>query len=98
MSLDESLRSLVAAEVGPLVERIDRLTAIVEELRPPKWLSVDEAAKRLGCSTQTVAAMCKRGDLVHRRAGRRVLISSESLRPTDPAQIAMLARAARAGT
>ena len=93
--LDETLRSLVAAEVGPLVLRIDRLTALVEELRPAQWLSVDETAKRLSCSIQTITAMCKRGELVHRRAGRRLLISAESIRPTDPAEIATLARTAR---
>lgn len=93
--LDETLRFLVAAEVGPLVQRIDRLTALVEELRPAQWLSVDETARRLSCSAQTVTAMAKRGELVHRRAGRRLLVSAESIRPTDPATVARLAREAR---
>jgi excisionase family DNA binding protein len=93
--LDETLRFLVAAEVGPLVQRIDRLTALVEGLRPAQWLSVGETAKYLACSTQTVTAMVKRGELTHRRAGRRLLISAESIRPTDPAEIATLARTAR---
>jgi len=93
--LDETLRFLVAAEVGPLVQRIDRLTALVEELRPAQWLSVDETAKRLSCSTQTVTTMCARGELTHRRAGRRLLIDSSSLKATDPADVARLSREAR---
>jgi excisionase family DNA binding protein len=93
--LDETLRSLVAAEVGPLVRSIERLTALVEELRPAQWLSVDETAKRLACSTQTVVAMVHRGELVHRRAGRRLLIAAASLRPADRSTVARLAREAR---
>ena len=93
--LDETLRSLVAAEVGPLVQRIDRLTALVEELRPAQWLSVDETARRLSCSAQTVTSMCARGELAHRRAGRRLLVSAESIRPTDPGTVATLVRIAR---
>lgn len=93
--LDETLRFLVAAEVGPLVQRIDRLTALVEELRPAQWLSVDETAKCLACSTQTVTAMVKCGELAHRRAGRRLLIDAASLRPADPATVSQLAREAR---
>jgi excisionase family DNA binding protein len=93
--LDETLRFLVAAEVGPLVQRIDRLTALVEELRPAQWLSVDKTAKCLACSTQTVTAMCARGELQHRRAGRRLLIAAASLRPAAPATVNRLAREAR---
>ena len=95
MNLDETLRSIVAVEVAPLVQRIDRLTALVEELRPAQWLSVDEAARRLGISTQTVTVMCKRGELAHRRAGRRLLVDAASLRPTDTATVSRLAREAR---
>ncbi|MGB8294731.1 MAG: helix-turn-helix domain-containing protein [Polyangia bacterium] len=95
MNLDEVLRAAVAAEVGPLVQRIDRLTALVEALRPAQWLSVDETAKRLSCSPQTVTAMAKRGELIFRRAGRRLLVSAESIRPADPAEISRLSREAR---
>lgn len=95
MSLDESLAAVVAEAVAPILAELRDLRATVEALRPPQFISVDEAAKRLDVSTQTITAMCKRGELVHRRAGRRLLVSAESIRPTDPATVARLAREAR---
>jgi len=95
MTVDESLRSLVAAEVAPLALRIERLAALVEKLQPPQFVSIDETAKRLSCSAQTVTAMCRRGELVHRRAGRRVLVDASSLRPADPSTVSRLSREAR---
>ena len=95
MSLDESLAAVVAEAVAPILAELRDLRATVEALRPPQFISVDEAAKRLDVSTQTITAMCKRGELVHGRAGRRLLVSAESIRPTDPATVARLAREAR---
>jgi excisionase family DNA binding protein len=95
VSLDESLAAVVTEAMAPLVSELRELRAAVETLRPPQFISVDEAAKRLDVSTQTITAMCKRGELVHRRAGRRVLVSAESIRPTDPATVARLSREAR---
>jgi excisionase family DNA binding protein len=95
VSLDESLAAVVAEAVAPILAELRDLRATVEALRPPQFISVDEAAKRLDVSTQTITAMCKRGELVHRRAGRRLLVSAESIRPTDPATVARLAREAR---
>jgi excisionase family DNA binding protein len=69
--------------------------AEVRATLPPRMLSVAEAAERMGVSTQTIAAMGRRGDIVTRRAGRRVLVDAASLRPTDPATVARAAREAR---
>ncbi len=98
MNLDAALAEVVREAQAPLIAEIRELRALVEELRPAQWLSVDEAAKRLGCSTQTVTAMCARGELTHRRAGRRLLIDGNSLRPVSPDDIATLARTARGRT
>ena len=94
MTLDAALAAVVAEAMVPVVAELRELRATVETLRPPEFISVDEAAKRLDVSPQTITAMCKRGELVHRRAGRRLLISA-SLTPTDPARVAELAREAR---
>lgn len=95
MTLDAALAAVVREAQAPLIAEIRELRTIVESLQPPQFVSVDEAARRLGCSTQTVAAMVKRGELAHRRAGRRLLIDASALRPADPATVARLAREAR---
>lgn len=93
--LDAALAAVVSEAMAPVVTELRELRAAVDALRPPQFISVDEAAKRLDVSTQTITAMCKRGELAHRRAGRRVLIDAASLRPTDPATVARLVREAR---
>ena len=53
------------------------------------------AAKALGIDSRTILAMAARGEIITRRAGRRVLVDAASLRPPSREQIAELARAAR---
>jgi excisionase family DNA binding protein len=98
VTLDAALAAVVREAQAPLIAEIRELRTIVESLQPPQFVSVDEAAKRLSCSPQTVVAMVKRNELVSRRAGRRLLVDSSSLKPAAPAAIAAAARAARAGT
>lgn len=69
--------------------------AAVREALPSRWLNLGEAAELLGVDARTVSAMAKRGELVTRRAGRRVLVAASSLRPVDAAAIAALAAEAR---
>jgi excisionase family DNA binding protein len=95
MTIDAVLAAVVSEALAPVVTELRELRATVEALRPPQFISVDEAAKRLDVSTQTITAMCKRGELVHRRAGRRLLISAASLKTPDPATVARLAAEAR---
>jgi excisionase family DNA binding protein len=92
----------IAAEVStalaPVLAELHAARVELAEIRaalPPRLLSIAEAAECMGISPQTVTAMCKRGELVHRRAGRRLLVSAESIRPADPARVAELAREAR---
>lgn len=43
------------------------------------WLTLEQAAERLGCSTDAVRMRAKRGRLNSRRQGRRVYVSRESV-------------------
>ena len=43
------------------------------------WLTLEQAAERLGCSTDAVRMRAKRGRLSSRRQGRRVYVSRESV-------------------
>jgi excisionase family DNA binding protein len=54
---------------------------IEEVLRRPErpWLTLDEAAERLGCSRDAVRMRVKRGRLEARHQGRRVYISADSV-------------------
>ena len=44
-----------------------------------KWLTVEQAAERLACSPDAVRMRCSRGRLEHRRQGRRLYVSAESV-------------------
>lgn len=100
MSIEADLAAVVSAAVAPMVAELRALRIEVAALRAvsvPQYLSVEQAAERLGVSSQTVLCMAHRGDLVSRRAGRRILIDPASLRaPTrdDVAAGAIKARGA----
>jgi excisionase family DNA binding protein len=68
-----------------LVERIaERAAAIVLERSTiaesgSPWLTLDQAAQRLGCSVDAVRMRARRGRLVTKHQGRRVYVSRESV-------------------
>jgi excisionase family DNA binding protein len=98
MTLDESLRAAVGDVVAPLVAELAGLREQVAALlqsNPPQLLSVADAAQRMGVCAATIRRMCASGELVHRRCGRRIVVSVESIKPTDPSTVARLAREAR---
>jgi excisionase family DNA binding protein len=71
----ELLRPLVADAVRDEVDH-----AIADRLHPPKrWLTLAEAAERLGCSPDAVRMRVRRGRLEHRYQGRRVYVSADSV-------------------
>jgi hypothetical protein len=82
--LTRAEESQAIALIPALVERIEHLTGIIESM-----------ASRLGVDPRTCVAMSERGEIVTRRAGRRVLVDAASLRPADPSTVARLAREAR---
>jgi excisionase family DNA binding protein len=49
------------------------------EKRERVWLTLKEAAERLGCSPDAVRMRVKRGRLDHRRQGRRLYVSALSI-------------------
>jgi excisionase family DNA binding protein len=81
----------VLAELASLRQQV---TALVQS-SPPQFFSVAEAAKRAGLCEWTIRRMAKAGELVSRRAGRRLLIDSSSLKATDPGTVSRLSREAR---
>jgi excisionase family DNA binding protein len=98
VTIDQALRAAVVDAVAPLAGEIRDLRTEVAALRAtslPQFISVDEAATRLDVVPLTIRRMVARGEVVHRRAGRRILIDASSLRPADPATVASLARIAR---
>ena len=46
---------------------------------PEPWVAVDAAARLLGVSERTVRRAVARGDLEHRRVGRRLLIARRAV-------------------
>jgi hypothetical protein len=81
-SIKESIANAVDQKVAPLIQRIDRLTAVIEALRAvtqPRLLTTDEAANVLKCCTASVHAHAKQGRILYTRRGNRLLCASEDL-------------------
>ena len=75
-ALTDALRPLVVEVVDQeLDRRLDRL----ERDTGPRWLTLDQAAARLGCSRDAVRMRARRGRLEHRYQGRRLYISADSV-------------------
>ena len=83
--MSERLELTVPAE---LVEAIaERAAAIVVERLAherrdddgARWLTLAQAAERLGCSPDAVRMRVKRGRLDHRRQGRRLYVAAASV-------------------
>jgi hypothetical protein len=70
----DALDELVAARVA---EELARLDAAGDN--GPRWLTLDQAAGRLGCSPAAVRMRANRGRLETRRHGRRVYVSAASV-------------------
>jgi hypothetical protein len=90
-----------AADVAALDVKLDRLTMLVESLAarlPDQWLPVKVAAdeEHCNCDPRTLVSAGERGEITIKRVGRRVLVLASSLRPKPAAEIAALARSARA--
>jgi hypothetical protein len=91
----------IAAEVSvALAPVLAELAAVRAELAavraslPSQWISLRDAAERMGVDPRTVVSMGERGDIVTRKAGRRRLVLGSSLAPVDQAVVAAAARRA----
>ena len=69
----QALEELVAERV-----RVE-LAAAATTANGRAWLTLDEAADRLGCTADAIRMRVKRGRLESRRQGRRVYVSRESV-------------------
>jgi hypothetical protein len=80
----ERLEALVGPAIAEAVLDVLR-EELGAELRPaarhdaPRWLTLEQAASRLGCSPDAVRMRAKRGRLEPRRQGRRLYVSAASV-------------------
>jgi excisionase family DNA binding protein len=100
MSLDLALGEVVRQAVAPLVAELAELREQIAALRAPAqpeptMLSVREFAARAGISQCTCRRRVSDGTIASVRVGASIRIPAASLRPTDPATVARLAREAR---
>jgi excisionase family DNA binding protein len=96
--IEEAIRAAVVAAIAPLTEEIRQLRSEVEALRtavPPSLVNIEQAAAKLGVSTQTVWRWCKRGEIKSTRVGHRWMIDLANLRARDADDVAAAARVAR---
>jgi hypothetical protein len=87
-----------SADVAQVLAELREMRAELAQVRaalPTTWISLRDAAQRMGVDPRTVAAMGERGEIVTRRAGRRWLVDAASLKTRDPAEISEMARKAR---
>jgi excisionase family DNA binding protein len=67
-------------------ERVEQtLMDRVGHPRERRWLTLSEAAERLGCTPDAVRMRIHRGRLDHRRHGRRLYVSAASVDRLGPA-------------
>jgi excisionase family DNA binding protein len=79
-SLEDGIREVLRPVVVDVVR--DELDGLVEErlIRERKrWLTLAEAAERLGCSPDAVRMRARRGRLEHRYQGRRMYVSADAV-------------------
>src|SRR5690242_13395098 len=70
----DALDDLVAERVAAELARLD-----AQRDPGPRWLTLEQAAERLGCSPAAVRMRANRGRLATRRHGRRVYVSAASV-------------------
>lgn len=98
MTVDAAITEALARALAPVLDELRAVRAELTEVRaclPPRFVSLKETASAIGVDPRTLMAMAERGEIVVRRAGRRVLVDAASLRPPSREQIAELARSAR---
>jgi excisionase family DNA binding protein len=82
----DRLAALLSAELLELVEALvdERVAVAIAPTSAAgttvaRWLTLDQAAERLGCTTDAIRMRVKRGRLEHRRQGRRLYVSADSV-------------------
>ncbi len=98
MTVEESIRAAIAAELAPLRAEVARLAVQVEAMRnaiPPALVPVREAAQALGVSEITIRRRISQGLIPSVRIGRSVRVDLAALKAPDPDEVAHLANVAR---
>lgn len=73
--LDEKLRTIIREELEFLIQKINR---------DPKILTRDAAASKIGVCPNTISDYVKRGQLINRGIGRKILILESDLEGIKP--------------
>jgi Helix-turn-helix domain len=78
-NLEDGLREVLRPLVVEVVR--EEVVGLAEErlADQKRWLTLAEAAKRLGCSPDAVRMRARRGRLEHRYQGRRLYVSAASI-------------------
>jgi excisionase family DNA binding protein len=84
MSPRDCLRAALAPELIDALEELvaERVAAALAAQPDPTaaaWLTLEQAAERLGCSRDAVRMRAGRGRLATRRHGRRLYVSAASV-------------------
>lgn len=103
MTIDSAITEAVAVAMAPVLAElralrteVARLASLAAPAAPePSMLSIRRFAERAGLSTCTVRRRLKDGSLPSVRVGGAVRIPASALQPSNSAQVAELARAAR---
>ena len=74
------LEAIVANLAAAILDVIrEELAARPANPTEPRWLTLEQAGERLGCSPDAVRMRVKRGRLEARRHGRRIYVSATSV-------------------
>jgi Helix-turn-helix domain len=76
--LVDALRPLIAELLEPLERRLDDLERQLNG-GERRWITLEEAARRLDCSPNAVRMRVSRGRLEARHQGRRLYVSADSV-------------------
>lgn len=85
MTARDRLAAALAPELLAALEQLvdERVAVALAAVEPAgdgaRWLTLDQAADRLGCTADAVRMRVKRGRLESRKQGRRVYVSARSV-------------------
>ncbi|WP_414897683.1 helix-turn-helix domain-containing protein [Rhodovulum sp. YEN HP10] len=68
----QQLIAVDAAALAEVLARLDRIEAKIAP--PPQWLTVHEAAARLGCTASTIRRKIAAGEIEARGSGRARMV------------------------
>lgn len=79
-------RMEMQTEINTLKEKVDRLTALLEDGEPkqgnnaPEMVPIKEASQRTGISYDFIRKMCISGQITHVKAGSKYLVNWQRLK------------------